>query len=364
MKQSEQTFLDLLIDVEQESTKQKFYFLQEGDIGYLSAIQMSHLYTSSALLATMMAFLKEQIWLKNKEDKLQKTKAAYLKFITPFFLDELLPVLFLRDFLILSGEKNIKKIELESQKIESKILTLIKKRSNLDRKEFAIHSLKEMSTYFLLEEKKQNRVDPHIGHQGLQLYRTFDKLDDVFNLDYQFDRDMIIDHSIKERLYAGAGVGVQSGYSTILLALNNVQTKYGGKIIDLGSGYGRVGLVCSLLRPDIDFVGYEFVAHRVENGNTASTELGLDKSLSFKVQDLSLEDFEIPEADVYYLYDPFTKETYHHVLKQIVCISKKRTISIITKGNARGWFVDIGKENLWPDPVYLDGGNLCVFRSS
>jgi hypothetical protein len=220
-----------------------------------------------------------------------------------------------------------------------------------------------MNIHFLLEEKKQNRAEPHEGHQGPQLYRTFDKLDVVLNLDYQLDRDMVIGHSAKERLYAGSGVGVQSGYSTILLALSEVNLKKAAKVIDLGSGYGRVGLVCSLLRPDIDFVGYEFVPHRVEIGNKASTFLGLEKSLSFKVQDLSLEDFKIPQADVYYLYDPFTKETYHHVLNQILSISKTRKISIVTKGNARGWLMEIAKKNSWPDAAYLDGGNLCVFRS-
>jgi hypothetical protein len=363
MNLSEQTFLDLLIDVEQKSTNQKFYSLKKNDLGYLNAIQMSHLYISSALLVTMMAFLKEQVWLKNKEDNILESKTSYHEFISPFFLDELLPVLFLKDFLTLSGEKNIRKIGLDSQNIESKILTLITNRSNSERKTFVIHSLVEMNIHFLLEEKKQNRAEPHEGHQGPQLYRTFDKLDVVLNLDYQLDRDMVIDHSAKERLYAGSGVGVQSGYSTILLALSEVNLKKAAKVIDLGSGYGRVGLVCSLLRPDIDFVGYEFVPHRVEIGNKASTFLGLEKSLSFKVQDLSLEDFKIPQADVYYLYDPFTKETYHHVLNQILSISKTRKISIVTKGNARGWLMEIAKKNSWPDAAYLDGGNLCVFRS-
>jgi hypothetical protein len=114
MNLSEQTFLDLLIDVEQKSTNQKFYSLKKNDLGYLNAIQMSHLYISSALLVTMMAFLKEQVWLKNKEDNILESKTSYHEFISPFFLDELLPVLFLKDFLTLSGEKNIRKIGLDT----------------------------------------------------------------------------------------------------------------------------------------------------------------------------------------------------------------------------------------------------------
>jgi SAM-dependent methyltransferase len=236
-------------------------------------------------------------------------------------------------------------------------------RSHMEQKDFVIQSLNEMTTHFLKEEKEQEGKLQNLGHQGLQLYRTFDNLDDIFDLNYQLDRDMDVDHLEKERLYERAGVGVQSGYSTILLALESIDAEKGSKIIDLGSGYGRVGLVCSLLRPDIDFIGYEFVPHRVDISNKACDSLELNESLVFKVQDLSLPEFKIPDADVYYLYDPFTKETYQYVLKQIVEVSKRRKVVIVTKGNARDWITQLAEENSWPLPVIIDEGNLCVFKS-
>ena len=158
-----------------------------------------------------------------------------------------------------------------------------------------------MSEHFKNEENNQQGHIQSLGHQGLCLYRTFDNLDDVFDLDYQLDLDMVVEHNTKERLYQRSGVGVQSGYSTILLALENSELLPNSSIVDLGSGYGRVGLVCSLLRPDIEFIGYEYVPHRVDIANKAAKHLGLEDNLSFKAQDLSLESFKIPEADVYYL---------------------------------------------------------------
>jgi hypothetical protein len=364
MNLSEQTLLDLLIDSNSKSLSQDFYSLRKDEEGYLSPSQMAALYTNSALLVTIMNFLKDQLWIQNATDKKCGQQTSYEEFITPFFSKELLPILFLKDFLMSRGASKIKKITKDSRAIEKKVISLILERSSIVQKKFLIASLKRMNIHYLQEEKEQEGVDQLIGHQGLQLYRTFDRLDDVFNLDYQLDRDMVVDPLTKERLYERAGVGVQSGYSTILLAMDFLNTKQGGKVIDLGSGYGRVGLVCSLLRPDIDFTGYEYVAHRVDIGNKACSFLNLGDSLNFETQDLSLESFDIPDADVYYLYDPFTKETYQYVLRQIVEISKRKDITIVTKGNARSWLVDLSIENSWPTPTYIDEGNLCIFKTS
>lgn len=344
-------------------SKETFLGLLEGknpSTLELGPIQLAHLYINSAFLVTVTGFLKDQLWLKRQEER----DISYCDFMTPLFSNDLLRISFLKDFLIASGEANLKKLAKDSKVIEENVLKQILGACELSQKEFVIESLKEMSLYFLAEEKAQEGRLQSLGHKGPDLYRTFDNLDDLFNLNYQLDRDMVFDTTIKERLYAGAGVGVQSGYSTILLAMENMQLKQGGKVIDLGSGYGRVGLVCSLLRPDVDFIGYEFVPHRVEISNIATKAFGLEENLSFQVQDLSLASFKIPEADVYYLYDPFTKETYHYVLGQIVEYSKDKEITIITKGNARGWLMDIAEENSWPRPVIIDEGNLCVFKTS
>ena len=363
MNLSQQTLLDLLEDLNINKSKIHFYSLTKDDPGFLSSIQMSLLYTDSALLITIMGFLKEQLWLKNQEDKELDVVTSYEEFITPLFCKELLPIYFLKSFLIKNGKRNIKKIIQDTQLIEKKVLSLMIDRPSEDQKDFVIESLNEMTKKFIAEEKDQDGRDHSLGHLGLELYRTFDHLDDMFDLDYKLDRDMVVDHKEKERLYERAGVGVQSGYSTILLALNPLNAENGCKIIDLGSGYGRVGLVCALLRPDIDFTGYEFVPHRVEISNNACDSLGLQENLNFEVQDLSLESFKVPKADIYYLYDPFTKETYSYVLNQIVEMSKCMKVTVVTKGNGRAWLVDIAKENSWPDPIFIDEGNLCIFKS-
>lgn len=361
MNLAQQTLLNLLVTSNTDPTHQKFYLLKEKDPGYLTTVEMADLYITSALLITIMGFLKEQLWLSDKKDISDNTTTSYEHFLTPFFKNELSDIVFLKDFLLKSGKLKIKQITKDSQYIELKVLALVGKRSSGDQKSFINHSLKEMSKKFIAEENDQKGEDQSLGHKGLELYRTFDHLDKLFGLNYQLDKDMEIDQTVTERLYEGAGVGVQSGYSTILLALDSLDPQVDSTIIDLGSGYGRVGLVCSILRPDINFTGYEYVAHRVDISNNASKSLGLEGRLHFITQDLSLESFKIPDADIFYLYDPFTVETYQYVLSQLVALSEIKRISIVTKGNARSWLSDIAIKHGWESPIAIDEGNLCIF---
>lgn len=356
MNVAEKAFLDFL-----DGSTPDFETTLSGRTRPLSSIDMADIYIHAALLSTFMGFIKEQFWLQKKQDATKPKPMEFGEFMAPFFLDELASVLFLKEFLIVSGPKNIQKILHAAESAECQVLDQLSQRSNVDKKEFAVRSLQEMNKHFLQEESRQDGRLQSLGHKGPELYRTFDGIDRILDLKYRLEKNATVDYHCKERLYQGAGIGVQSGYSSILLAMHALQLEAGSRIIDLGSGFGRVGLVCSLLRPDVEFIGYEYVAHRVQISNHASQTLGLEKSLLFVIQDLSLETFRIPDADVYYLYDPFTQETYQHVLKQIIEVSQRKTIRVVTKGNARDWLMDLAREHSWPAPLLIDEGNLCVF---
>jgi hypothetical protein len=363
MNLSETKLLALLQGNQARDDGPRLYLVKKGEEGYLSPADMAHLYISAALLITIMDFLQGQLWLKTNEDEERGVHTSYTDFLTPFFSAELAPVLFLRDYLINSGADHMKEVQNKTLAIEAGILSFVIASPEDDRRLFLVQSLVEMTVHFLHEENEQAGRPLHHGHKGLQLYRTFDNLDRVFDLDYGLDTDMEVDLTTTERLYQRAGLGVQSGYSTILLALHGMRAERGSRVVDLGSGYGRVGLVFALLRPDMKITGYEYVPHRVDVSNRAAESLGLQDSLHYAVQDLSSVSFSIPDADVYYMYDPFSDDTYRHVLEQLVAVSKSRAITIVTKGEARGWLTAVAEEEDWLSPQMIDYGNLCIFRS-
>ena len=206
---------------------------------------------------------------------------------------------------------------------------------------------------------------PHPSEIALQnsLYRAFDAMDDIMGIDYEHDIGMRTDLKITERLYEGAGIGVQTSYSTLFIVLDELAPCKGASFIDLGSGYGRAGMVVGLLRPDMKFIGYEYVEHRVDSSNRCAENLGLGEKVQFLKQDLSLADFSIPAADIYYLYDPFSEMTYQYVFSQLKEIGKNRTISVVTKGRATDWFQKAISHETWTKRAMLDEGTLGIFVS-
>lgn len=322
----------------------------------LSSEDCASLYVDVAYLTSTLQFLKDEHWLQKKEE-------PFRDFVAPFFLKELSPLSYLQNFFEKSSLQDLKKLQDQITFLEETILAFIKAESFAQQKIFAIQALHLMVNLFELENTWQLAKKVQGLHLGISMYRTFDGLDKIFNLNYQADVGMKTDLQNTERLYEGAGIGVQSGYSTVLLALQYLKPIQGARFVDLGSGYGRVGLIVGLTRPDMDFKGYEFVEHRVNIASISSENLGLQGHVHFYTQDLSQKDFKIPEAEIYYMYDPFSEETYGHVLAQLIEISRHKKIFIATKGNARKWLLEVARKEGWSEPFELDSGNLCLFHS-
>ncbi|MCM2282009.1 MAG: class I SAM-dependent methyltransferase [Bdellovibrionaceae bacterium] len=239
---------------------------------------------------------------------------------------------------------------------QQKISTLVARARSLAPQAFQAFinaAMARISTLVLAER---------MAHSSL-LYRAFDALDDLFGIDYGRDRGMRIDPSQTERLYEGAGRGVQTSYESILIALADLAPRPHARMIDLGSGYGRVGLVVGLTRPDMDFIGYEYVCHRVEVSRACAERAGLTAQVKYHQQDLADPIFTIPPADIYYLFDPFTQDTYRHVFAQLKDLGRTRAVCVATKGFAQQWFAQAIDDANWEQPLVCDEGTLGIFRS-
>ena len=316
--------------------------------------QLAHLFVDVAFLRSAMKFVEDEHWIQNKN---AENEINFNKFIKKFFKLELTPVLFLHAFLEGSSIEGIRLAGKNVVLIETALVPHIKNKSNAERKIFSTMTLQLMSELFEFEHQLNLQKKEDGDDISLSLYRTFDILDQIFELNYLIDE--VASDTQKERLYEGAGVGVQSSYVTTLMVMRYLNPAKNSRFVDLGSGYGRVGLVIGLMRPDIQFNGYEFVEARVEIANRACQKLGIDQHVRFHTQDLSEKDFKIPLADAYYIFDSFSDETYKHVLNRLQEIALTQKITVVTKGNARLWF----KNPNWSSPQEFNDGNLCFFRS-
>lgn len=195
------------------------------------------------------------------------------------------------------------------------------------------------------------------------MYRAFDGVDELLNIAYADENLPVLEVHQPERLYENSGVRVQTSYLTIFKVLDHLALKEGAHLIDLGSGFGRVGLAAGLWRNDLRFSGYEYVGERVEASRVSAERSGISDRVQFETQDLSDPRFVIPGADAYYLYDPFSDSTYQHVIGRLIEVGASRRISVIAKAGARDAFARQVESALWEKPESLDEDTILVFRS-
>ncbi|MFP5385968.1 MAG: hypothetical protein ACLGHN_07800 [Bacteriovoracia bacterium] len=142
---------------------------------------------------------------------------------------------------------------------------------------------------------------------------------------------------------------LQTPYSECLRILQLLKIKPYQHLIDLGAAYGRMGIVIGGLYIKNTFTGYEYVKGRVDEGNRVLKELGFHRCNLIQ-QDLADPEFELPEADVYFIYDYGQVEHINHTLFQIQKVSEKRPVKVVVRGKFTKRI--IADRHLWLDLQY------------
>jgi hypothetical protein len=134
---------------------------------------------------------------------------------------------------------------------------------------------------------------------------------------------------------------LQTPYSEILRIFNLLKLKPFQHVVDLGAAYGRMGIVVGGLFMKSFFTGFEFVKSRVDEGNRIYQELGLNRC-QLVSQNLADEDFILPDADIYFIYDYGQVEHIDRTLKQIEKVAYRRPVKIVARGRFTKEIIQIG----------------------
>ncbi len=147
----------------------------------------------------------------------------------------------------------------------------------------------------------------------------------------------------------------QTPYSEIREMIDQLDPQDGETWLDLGAGYGRMGIVLGMLRPRVKFVGYELVQERANEGQRIFEKLDLANCI-LKQADIAAADFELMTAEAYFIYDFGTRKNILAMLERLKEIAKKRNIRVIGRGrDIRQW---IGYSHPWlsqvVEPVHFE----------
>lgn len=141
---------------------------------------------------------------------------------------------------------------------------------------------------------------------------------------------------------------LQTPYSELLEILEVVGVRRGQKWIDLGAGYGRLGIVLSSISLEAEFLGYEVIPERVEEGRRIFSAWNLP-SAKLETADIAAAGFDIPIADVYFIYDFGSARDIGVVLGKLAEISRHQKIQVVARG--RGIRHAIMQQHPWLSEV-------------
>lgn len=155
------------------------------------------------------------------------------------------------------------------------------------------------------------------------------KIDDV---ETELDKQGAADDG-QQRWIGLAPQVLQTPYLELRSILARLRPMAGETVVDLGAGYGRLGLVLGAHYPHVDFIGYELVPERVLEGQRILAEQGCTEA-KLECADLAALDFRPLAAAYYFLYDFGARDAIKKCLGDLREISVERGITVVARGRA------------------------------
>ena len=195
---------------------------------------------------------------------------------------------------------------------------------------------------------------PKIEVKLLQKYRAYYKENDDSN---------------KKQHYEGTQTWIglhpsalQTPYNDIYDALDLIKDFDIKRVVDIGAGYGRVGLVMNSLFPDARFIGFEILKQRLNEGNRIFEKLSLI-NCEILQENVLEDDFDLPKADVYFIYDFSEMADICAMLDILVERINDYNFFLITKGERVDYLINKKYKQLWMANGFLESGELKIYSS-
>ncbi len=143
---------------------------------------------------------------------------------------------------------------------------------------------------------------------------------------------------------------LQTPYTEIRLILSHLNLQAGQTLVDLGSGFGRMGHVIGRHYQKVNFIGYEYVEERVQESQRCLS-IHYYPNVKIEKTDLSANAFSLVSADYYFMYDFGSRKAIEKTLEDLRRIAKTRNITVIGRGrNSRDL---IERQHPWLSQVHL-----------
>lgn len=178
---------------------------------------------------------------------------------------------------------------------------------------------------------------PLESHTYAEAQAHSEKVDEWLGFETKAVEEKILSReSSSQVLWLGLPVqALQTPYTEIRAILQELGPRPGQTIVDLGAGYGRMGLVIARHYPKVNFFGYEFVGERVrESLRILSTTNPSHPLIHVLEADLGDPSFSPVPADFYFLYDFGARWAIEKALQDLRKIARDRAIVVVGRGRS------------------------------
>lgn len=152
-------------------------------------------------------------------------------------------------------------------------------------------------------------------------------------------------HSIPQQNWEHLSVqAMQTPYVELRNILDLLNLEIGDHVVDLGCAYARMGFIMGAHYPKMYFSGYELEDLRVLEAkrNLAPRSYA---NVQVHAADLVSSSFQMPEAQVYFIFDYGSEQAVRKTLFDLQLIAKGKRIQVVARGKlVRFW---IHKEHPW-----------------
>lgn len=191
-----------------------------------------------------------------------------------------------------------------------------------------------------------------IENKLTQKYRAYDKPLDESNKKQHFEAS---------QTWIGLHPqALQTPYNDIFEVFSLLKNESINSIIDIGAGYGRIGIVMNAIFPNASFLGYEILKIRASEGNRIFKKWNLDNCL-IENKNVLEDAFIIPEANIYFIYDFSEQEDINIILKKLS--KKKSKHFLILKGERTLSLLNKHYQTFWKPYGFSNNKELNIYSS-
>lgn len=203
------------------------------------------------------------------------------------------------------------------------------------------HSLEQIQDFIIDETffERPIKVHPRIHSKTLDKFFGYriPKIEQKLLKSYR-SYDQRLDYSNKKGHFRGTQTWIglhpqilQTPYCEILEIFKILKKTHPSTVVDFGAAYGRVGIVVGSFFKNVEFIGYEILSERTEEGLRLFKKLNI-KNADIRVQNILDENFVPPQADIYFIYDFSEVDDIRHIIYKLENIYKNKSYYIVAKG--------------------------------